>query len=89
MFSVRFQSCKLPWRSARVPQYLFPRSVDGDGGGTVKKGSKKGSKQLGITIRGKTRCVLLHFDSSKRCVYPLYKFLYAFKVINLFLKHPV
>ena len=26
-----------------------------------------------ITIRGKTRCVLLHFDSSKPC--PLYKFL--------------
>ena len=42
-----------------------------------------------ITIRGKTRCVLLHFDSSKRCVCPLYKFLYAFKVVKLFLKHPV
>jgi hypothetical protein len=34
---------------------------------------------------------LLHSDSSKRCVQvcPLYKFLYAFKVVNLFLKHPV
>ena len=32
---------------------------------------------------------LLHFDSSKRCVCPLYKFLYAFKVVKLFLKHPV
>jgi len=32
---------------------------------------------------------LLHFDSSKRCVCPLYKFLYAFIVIKLFLKHPV
>ena len=42
-----------------------------------------------ITIRGKTRCVLLHFDSSKRFVCPLYKFLYAFKVVKLFLKHPV
>jgi hypothetical protein len=44
---------------------------------------------LGITILRKTRCVLLHFDSSKRCVCPLYKFLYAFKVVKLFLKHPV
>ena len=50
---------------------------------------KKTSKQLRITIRGKTPCVLLHFDSSKRCVCPLYKFLYAFKVVKLFLKHPV
>jgi hypothetical protein len=41
MFSVRFQICKLPWRSARVPQHPFPRPVDGDGGGTVKKESKK------------------------------------------------
>ena len=32
---------------------------------------------------------LLHFDSSKRCVCPLYKFLYAFKVVKHFLKHPV
>jgi hypothetical protein len=44
---------------------------------------------LRITILGKSRCVLLHFDSSKRCVFPLYKFLYAFKVVKLFLKHPV
>jgi hypothetical protein len=36
---------------------------------------KKRSKQLRITIRGKTRYVLLHFESSKRCVCPLYKFL--------------
>jgi len=61
----------------------------GDGGGTVKKESKKRSKQLRITIRGKTRCVLLHFDSSKYCVCPLYKFLYAFKVVKLLLKRPV
>jgi hypothetical protein len=44
---------------------------------------------LRITILGKTRCVLLHFDGSKHCVCPLYKFLYAFKVVKLFLKHPV
>jgi hypothetical protein len=50
---------------------------------------KKRSKQLRITILGKTRFVLLYFDSSKRCVCPLYKFLYAFKVVKLFLKHPV
>jgi hypothetical protein len=42
-----------------------------------------------ITIRGKTRCVLLYFDSLKRCVYPVYKFLYAFKFVKLFLKHTV
>jgi hypothetical protein len=41
MISERFQSCKLPWRSARVPQHPFPRSVDGDGEATVKKESKK------------------------------------------------
>ena len=29
------------------------------------------------------------FGSSKRCVCPLYKFLYAFKVVKLFLKHPI
>jgi hypothetical protein len=44
---------------------------------------------LRITILGKTLCVLLHFDSSKCCVCPLYKFLYALKVVKLFLKHPV
>jgi len=32
---------------------------------------------------------MLHFDSSKRCVCPLYKFLYAFKIVKLFLKHHV
>jgi hypothetical protein len=42
-----------------------------------------------ITILGKTRCVLLHFDSSKLCVCPLYKFLYAFKFLKLILKYPV
>jgi hypothetical protein len=47
----------------------------GDDEGTVKKEWKKRSKQLRIIIRGKTRCVSLHFESSKRCVYPLYKFL--------------
>jgi hypothetical protein len=41
MLSVRFQNCKLRWRSAQVPQHPFPRSVDGDGGGSVKKESKK------------------------------------------------
>jgi hypothetical protein len=50
---------------------------------------RKRSKQLRITILGKTRCVLLHFDSSKLCVCPQYKFLYAFKFVKLFLKHPV
>jgi hypothetical protein len=34
-----------------------------------------------------TCSVLLHYDSSKRCVYPLYKFVYSFKVVELFLKH--
>jgi hypothetical protein len=48
----------------------------GDGGGTVKKESKKKrSNQLQIIIQGKPRCVLLHFDISKRCVCHLYKFL--------------
>jgi hypothetical protein len=60
------------------------------GGGTVKKESKMRSKQLRITaIRGKTRCVLLQFDTSKRCVCPVYKYLYAFKLVKLFLKNPV
>jgi hypothetical protein len=55
-----------------------------------RRNLKRRSKRLRITaIRGKTRCVLLHFDSSKRCVCPLYKFLYAFKFVKLFLKHPV
>jgi hypothetical protein len=39
--SVRFDRCKLLWRSARVPQHPFPRSVEGDGEGTVKKELKK------------------------------------------------
>jgi hypothetical protein len=47
------------------------------------------SKQLQITILDKIRCVLLDFGSSKHCVCPLYKFLYAFKFVKLFLKHPV
>jgi hypothetical protein len=54
-----------------------------------RRNRKKRSKQLRITIRGKTWCVLLHFDRSKRCVCPLYKFLYTFKVVKLFLKHLV
>jgi hypothetical protein len=33
--------------------------------------------------------VLLHYDSSKRCVCPLYKFIYSFKVVELFLKQPI
>jgi hypothetical protein len=40
-----------------------------------RRNQKKRSKLLRITIRGKTQCVLLHFDSSKHCVCPLYKFL--------------
>jgi hypothetical protein len=40
-----------------------------------RRNRKKSSQQLRITIRSKTRCVLLYFDSSKRCVCPLYKFL--------------
>jgi hypothetical protein len=54
-----------------------------------QKESINRSKQLRITILGKARCVLLYFDSSKRCVCRLYKFLFAFKVVKLFLKHPV
>jgi hypothetical protein len=58
-------------------------------GNAAEEIEKKEVEQLRITILGKTRCVLLHFDSSKRYVCPLYKFLYAFKVVKLFLKHPV
>jgi hypothetical protein len=36
-----------------------------------------------------TCSVLLHYGSSKRCVCPLYKFVYSFKVVKLFLKHPI
>jgi hypothetical protein len=36
-----------------------------------------------------TFSALLHYDSSKRCVCPLYKFVYSFEVLKLFLKHSV
>jgi hypothetical protein len=36
-----------------------------------------------------TCSVLLHYDNSERCVCPLYKFVYSFKVAKLFLKHPI
>jgi hypothetical protein len=42
-----------------------------------------------ITVRGKTRCVLLYYSISKHCTYPLNKFIYSFKVVKLFLKHPL
>jgi hypothetical protein len=29
------------------------------------------------------------FGQLKRCVCPIYKFVYSFKVVKLFLKHPV
>jgi hypothetical protein len=32
---------------------------------------------------------LLHYDSSKNCGYPLFKFVCSFKVVNIFLKHSV
>jgi hypothetical protein len=44
---------------------------------------------LTITIPGRTRCVLLHYDSSKHCTYPLNKFMQALKIVKLFLKQPV
>jgi hypothetical protein len=53
-----------------------------------RRNRKSSTKLLRIIIWSKTRCVVLHFDSSKLCVYPLYKFLYAFKFVKLFLKHP-
>jgi hypothetical protein len=37
-----------------------------------------------VTIPGKTRCVLLHRDSSKHCTCPMNKFIQAFKVVKLF-----
>jgi hypothetical protein len=40
------------------------------------------------TIRGKTR-VLLYYDISKHCTCPLNKFIYHFKVVKLFFKHPI
>jgi hypothetical protein len=42
-----------------------------------------------MTIPGKTRCALLHYDSWGHCACPLNKFMQAFKVVNLFLKHSV
>jgi hypothetical protein len=36
-----------------------------------------------------TCCVLLHYDSSRRCVCLLYKFVYTFKVVKFFLEHPI
>jgi hypothetical protein len=42
-----------------------------------------------VTIPVKTRCVLLHYDSSKHYTCPLNKVIYVFKVVKLFLKHPV
>jgi hypothetical protein len=36
-----------------------------------------------------TCSVLLHYDTSKCCVCPLYKFVYSFIVVKLFLKHPI
>jgi hypothetical protein len=41
------------------------------------------------TIPGKTPCVLLHYDSSKHCTRHLNNFIQAYKVVKLFLKHPV
>jgi hypothetical protein len=41
-----------------------------------------------VSIPGKTRCVLLHYDSSKHCICPLNKFIWAFKVVKLILKLP-
>jgi hypothetical protein len=41
-----------------------------------------------VTILGETRCVFLHYDSSKHYTFPLNKFVYAFKVVKLFLKQP-
>jgi hypothetical protein len=37
-----------------------------------------------ITIRGKTRCVLLYCAISKHCTCPLNKCIYSFKVVKLF-----
>jgi hypothetical protein len=75
MFSVRFQSCKLPWTSARVPQHLFPRSVDGDGGGTVKKESKKEVKTVANNSPEVKLCVFCYILTVQNVVYVLYKFL--------------
>jgi hypothetical protein len=48
-----------------------------------------GSRIEPLTIRSKTRCVLLHYDSSKHCTCPLNECIWAFKVVRLFLKHCV
>jgi MFS-type transporter involved in bile tolerance (Atg22 family) len=37
-----------------------------------------------VTISGKTRCVLLHYDSPKYSTPPLNKFIQALKVVKLF-----
>jgi hypothetical protein len=42
-----------------------------------------------LSISGKTWCVLLHYDSSKHCTCPLNKFIQAFKIVKLLLKHLV
>jgi hypothetical protein len=53
------------------------------------------ARALTVTVLGTTvprasnlQCFAI-FDSSKHCVRPLYKFVYSFKVVKLFLKHPV
>jgi hypothetical protein len=33
--------------------------------------------------------LIVNYDSSKRCVYPLYKFVSYCKLVKLFLEHPV
>jgi hypothetical protein len=42
-----------------------------------------------VTIPGKTRYVLLHYDSSNHRTCPLNTFIQALKVVKLFLEHPV
>jgi hypothetical protein len=44
---------------------------------------------LPVEVTFNRQCVLLHCDSSKHCICPLNKFVYALTVVNLFLKHPV
>jgi hypothetical protein len=45
--------------------------------------------QWTATIPDKTRCVLLHYDNSKHWTCPLNKFIQAFEIVKLFLKHTV
>jgi hypothetical protein len=45
-------------------------------------------KSLTITIPDKTWRILLHYDGSMRCTCPPNKFVFAFKVVKLFLKYP-